>query len=349
VDDFKLINGIKRGIEKHLHAADIQTYAQLASLTPQKILSILGKGKGYSIRRIQEENWIGQARDLIPKNHQRKHVKRETIRPTIRQHYENFTIELLLDEKNLARRTHIVHIQSGDADTWAGWEAQQLFNFIIRHTGMRSASTKSGTASTHKQNLAQPVLILAEQDSLVNAETISETPVVEVSQKHHTLLPSIAGSQPNTKSLTLTEDLPVESVPKNLSSTEDSTGSIKLLEWKTTLPNKDHALHNIFQEQAFDVSLTLEIDNLSLPNVSQLDCNAKLYAKKLGCKDRQQIGEIQEAFPLEPILRFTIRGISLSKGIYRLEAQVTIQPAGLDVGPQQKLISFMESGLLQVY
>jgi len=47
MDDFKLINGIKNGIGQRLQAADILTYAQLASLTPREILSKLGKVNFY--------------------------------------------------------------------------------------------------------------------------------------------------------------------------------------------------------------------------------------------------------------------------------------------------------------
>ncbi len=107
-DDFKLINGIKRGIEKRLHEADIQTYSQLAYLTPQEIQSKLGNAIGYSARRIEEEDWIGQARKLIPEKTPQRSGKKETSKPLVRQHYENFTIEFLLDEKNRARRTRVV-------------------------------------------------------------------------------------------------------------------------------------------------------------------------------------------------------------------------------------------------
>src|SRR5215211_2277253 len=122
VNDFKLIDGIKQGIEGRLHAAKILTYAQLVSLTPEKILLKLGKVNGYSVRRIEEEDWIRQARELMPKKAAHKPHNKESMKPTIRQHYENFTLEFLLDEKNRTRRTRVMHVQSGDADTWAGWE-----------------------------------------------------------------------------------------------------------------------------------------------------------------------------------------------------------------------------------
>src|ERR1043165_6635781 len=85
MDDFKLINGIKQGIEHRLQAANILTYAQLASLTPREILSKLGKVNVYSIKRIEKEDWAGQARELSSKKTQLKHRREETTVPTIRQ------------------------------------------------------------------------------------------------------------------------------------------------------------------------------------------------------------------------------------------------------------------------
>ena len=347
VDDFKLIKGITHNVDKCLHAADIQTYSQLACLTPQEVLSILGKG--YSIRRIEKENWIGQAQDLIQKSNLHKPDKKETIRQTTRQHYENFTIELLLNEKNLARRTHIIHVQSGDADTWAGWETEQVFNFVLRHTGMRPPSTKSATARSLKRNSAASTPMLIEQSIPITAETVSELPIIKESKKNPGSFPASTDLQSMTHRSALVEDRSLESSPQKLSSKGGNATSLMLLDWKITLPDKDQSLHNIPQEQAFNVHLTLDINHASLPKQSPLNCTATLYAKKLGSKTRLSIGETKQILPFDRILPLKIQGIIVSKGIYRLETHVTIQPAGLEVDNKQKIMSFLESGPLQIY
>jgi hypothetical protein len=350
-DDFKLINGITRGIEKHLHAADIQTYAQLASLSPREILSKLGRSKSYSVRRIEEENWIEQARELIPKKVPPKPAKNELSRPVIRQHYENFTIEFLLDDKNWARRTHVVHVQSGDADTWAGWKAEQLFDFIVRHARVRLPRTRSTVASPIKRKLLQPQSTLTEQASSATPETVSLTPV-EMSQKNSDrLLSSATASYSKASMLTSTDQVSVKTVPQSMTSKESMTWSTETIpfEWKISLPDTDKALRNLPCDQVFDTRLSLDLSKVSLPERSQLDCTATLHAKKLGGGNRQVIGQIQKILPFENALRLTTRCSPLSPGIYRLEAAVTIRLAGTEAGQQPRLMSFLESSPIQVY
>src|SRR5690349_23318922 len=187
VDDFKLIKGIKRGIENQLHMADIQTYAQLAALTPGEILSKLGKVNGYSIRRIEEENWIGQAHRLTPAKAQRKSHRKETATPTIRQHYENFTIEFLLDEKNTVRRARVAHVQSGDADTWADWEAERVFDFISRHAGVRPRYTKSAFPAPQKPSPPSRPPTSIEEFSNITTESDPIAPM-ETTERNSDLL-----------------------------------------------------------------------------------------------------------------------------------------------------------------
>ena len=136
-DDFKLINGIKQGIENRLHSAGILTYAQLASLNPDEILEKLGKVIGYTRKRIADEDWSGQARQLALHQPSREEG-------TVRQHYATFTIELLLGEENDVRRTRMVHVQSEAEETWAGWDETRLLRFITRSAQVHIEETKLG-------------------------------------------------------------------------------------------------------------------------------------------------------------------------------------------------------------
>ena len=351
-DDFKLINGITGRIEKRLHAADIQTYAQLALLSQQEILSKLGKGKDYSIRRIKDENWLGQARGLIPKEVAHRPRKKETAGLSIRQHYENFTIEFLLDEKNLVRRIHVMHIQSEDADTWAGWKVEQLFEFLARHIGVRLPDTKSAYPAAFEPDMPRPPSTLTEQTSKATSSGPLITPI-EISEKNTDELPSLAVSSKSMLQIVASADTPAAATAlQQQSSTLATTRSIEkitLLELKISLPDTDQSRRNLPQDQAFDLSLTLDLSHVSLSETSQLIYTATVHAKKLGGRNRQLIGQIQKTVPFNHVLLLTIRCAPLSQGIYRLEALVTIGLTGMEVGQRQNLMSFLESGPLQVY
>lgn len=133
-DDFKLIIGIGPAIERLLHDGGIRTFAQLAALSSLEIAVLVDSVKGMSAERIENENWIGQARELAPASSEFHHTATSTGN---RQHYATFTIELLLDEDNVVRRTHVVHIQDGDEDTWAGWKEARIVGFVRQHAALR--------------------------------------------------------------------------------------------------------------------------------------------------------------------------------------------------------------------
>lgn len=133
-NDLKRIKGIGPAIEKHLVSAGIETFVQLAELTPEAIAALV---PNISVKRIANQNWIRQARKLAPDNDNPKPSRRkdDSSAPVIRQHYENFTFEFLLDENNQARRIRIMHIQSGDMDTWVKWDANDVIDFLAKHIG----------------------------------------------------------------------------------------------------------------------------------------------------------------------------------------------------------------------
>jgi hypothetical protein len=130
-DDLKLIHGIGPGIEKRLNAAGIQSYGQLASMTPAEVVSSIGEIIGLTENRIEDQDWIGQAKKLQPEK-----PSRLTNGRNGHQHYATFTVEFLLDEANSVRLTRIVYIQGETDQTWAGWNSQRLCNTIRQNAGL---------------------------------------------------------------------------------------------------------------------------------------------------------------------------------------------------------------------
>jgi len=141
LDDFKLIDGIGQAIEKRLHRAGIVTYAQLASLSPTEIASLVGLA-GLSADQIAKRDWIAKARERAalsaPSN-----LPIDTPPLPERQHYATFTVELLLDEDSNVRRTRVRYIQEGAQDVWAGWEDGRLVRFFVEQAALRSQTPPS--------------------------------------------------------------------------------------------------------------------------------------------------------------------------------------------------------------
>jgi predicted RecB family nuclease len=138
-DNLTLIKGVGPKIAIRLHNTGILTFAQLAKLSPEDIAA---RVKGLSTKRITRENWIKQARKLA-----RKTVSIQTqsgeATSRFRQHYATFTLELLLDEENRARRTRVTYVQNKITETWAGWEQLRLTDFFVRSAGLHLPTHES--------------------------------------------------------------------------------------------------------------------------------------------------------------------------------------------------------------
>ena len=65
-DDLKLIVGIGPKIEKKLNKLGVYTFEQIRDLTPEMVDQINTKLKSFP-DRIQRDNWVGQAKQLIRK------------------------------------------------------------------------------------------------------------------------------------------------------------------------------------------------------------------------------------------------------------------------------------------
>lgn len=133
-DDFTQIRGIGPGISTRLHHAGVLRFTQLASLSPEEIVAATGNLIGLTVERVAQQDWSGQARELSSAG-----ARAELLDESSgdRLHYQTFTVELLLDEENHARRTRLVDVRAAVEEAWAGWDAARLANFITGRSGLQ--------------------------------------------------------------------------------------------------------------------------------------------------------------------------------------------------------------------
>jgi hypothetical protein len=347
-DDYKRIHGIGPAIEKRLHSAGICTYAELAALPAEAIASLV---PALSAKQIAKQGWIPQARNLVPAKDESRNRNIEPVISTSRQHYEIFTFEFLLDEKNKIRRLRAVHVQSGDVDTWARWDARRLFDFLTRHTGTRLPYPKTTIINAAESKLKPQPSVSTEQFSDVIAETTSERPVYK-SRECIDSRPSLDISKSTPQILETADHPPSGTVPQQLPSpvvSASTVSRIHLLEWKTFLSNTNQSLNNLPHNQAFDVHLTLDLTSASLEDTCQIDFTASLYAKKLGGGLRQVIAETHRTMPYANTIDLTISNATLPQGLYRLEALLTLIPTGPYLMAGYRVNASFQGGLFQVY
>lgn len=312
MDDLKVICGIGPVTEKLLHDAGIQTYRQLARLSVKALQALV---PNLSENQIKKQDWVGQAYKLAPARANRDHRKNDI--PINRQHYENFTLEFLLDEKNKIHCVRAVHVQSGDKDTWSNWDTERLTAFLAWHTGARFPHGK----------LISPALV--------------EPPTSTASLQRTSLLLEAA---PPPASPQLVPASVENATPESFS----PFAPIRLLEWDTLSADTAQPIHSLSHDKIFNVKLKLDISKTSLSNCTPLDVTGMLFAKKLGIGSRQIISEAQQIVPCSPILDLTLENAMLAQGIYRLEALVKVHPI-LGASLPAEIDASFQGGIFQVY
>jgi hypothetical protein len=216
-DDFRLINGIGPGVAQRLYSAGILTFAQLAELSPEEITPLITDLASLSAERIVKQDWSGQARELAAKQVVSEddtldlgpfEPRDELATPISRQHYATFTVELLLDEENGVRRTHVTHVQDGSEDSWAGWHDSRLIDFFVERTALRLPIEEPVSLMAEAAEVAASIAAEAEQ-TIVQAAAPAISGVLRVRDLE--LVPAgaerprrtIQADQPFTVSLTL--------------------------------------------------------------------------------------------------------------------------------------------------
>ncbi len=341
-DEFRRLYGIGPAIERHLHNAGIRTFAQLATLSPEEIVARI---PGLSAKRIAKEAWIRQAHKLILKQERDRSHKKETAVIVSRQHYANFTVEFLLSDNDEVRRTRVVHIQSEDVESWTGWEAERLIDFFARHTMARSQAAKL-------------IPRVGATPSLVPSNTVSTKSVPEVAVTSELVQPTIPA--PALVVTSAAEQIPqiastagpVQPVPIAAESSTprgDLIGGLHLLNLEAVLPNTDKPQSVLPFAQAFEARLSLDLTDVQVAGNPRINYAMSIYAKNMSGGFYQTIGEAQGnvAFTHRVILITSID--ALPRGLYRLEAGVTITLDTANLLQHSSLKGWLEGGLLQVY
>ena len=138
-DNLQRIQGIGPAVEKKLNQAGIHSCAQLAALKPEEIAHAVGNMAGFSLSRIANEDWAGQAQIL--QTSEFSEIDDEAGNPAGSRHYAVFTVQFLLDDDNEVRRTLVQDIQDDQKVSWAGWDAVQLTNIFIEKAGLNISTS----------------------------------------------------------------------------------------------------------------------------------------------------------------------------------------------------------------
>ena len=316
IDNFRLIKGISRSVERRLHEAGISTYDKLASLTPQGLSTIVGDVNGVTTKRISKENWIEQARNLSARAGSAKTDEEsagEANLQSLESHRLNsFVVELLRDRKGNAERTKVLHVESGGEDTWPGWHEKRLLEFFVTRTGLRLPAAETV--------LPDPTPAKRTRTADGSRETIS--------------------APMTSTGLSPTAEAPIKP-PHPVIEIFASSGRKH--------PVKASTASGIFiANQPFDVRLALSFSATDAAHRKPLNFRVNLYAKNLRDPLRQSIGEADGQLDPSESATLIVRAAPLPQGVYRLEAVVNLSEPVSKSGRKAPSIIQLGEKLLRV-
>src|SRR5690348_2563521 len=158
-DDFTQISGIGKILDRRLHEAGVNSYADLAALNPEGIASLLAEPAAVRPGRIADEDWTGQAARLAAETAETAETAEDQPGaageeagddiPATAQgvsggspeasaaadaadpRYQSFVVRILLHESNgRIASTTVQHVGSGTERRWPGLDKTALLDFI---------------------------------------------------------------------------------------------------------------------------------------------------------------------------------------------------------------------------
>ncbi len=135
--DLKAVRGIGPKVEARLKRAGIKDLGQLAHTPVNELAAALAGLHGkFDTDRIVRERWLTQAVALaaVPASAGLEGETTATANPV----RHNFTVEvrLPLADRDIVS-SKVVHVQTGDEETWTGWDPQRMVAFIVDRSRVR--------------------------------------------------------------------------------------------------------------------------------------------------------------------------------------------------------------------
>lgn len=133
--DLKAVRGIGPKVEALLKKAGISDLGALARTPVNELAAALAGLHGkFDTDRIIRERWLTQAAALAAVRAAGPHDMSAAVKPV--RHSFTVEVRLLLADRDIVS-SKIVHVQTGDQETWTGWDPQRMVAFIEDRSGNR--------------------------------------------------------------------------------------------------------------------------------------------------------------------------------------------------------------------
>jgi hypothetical protein len=113
-------------------------------------------------------------------------------------------------------------------------------------------------------------------------------------------------------------------------------------------PNAQGPQNFLRQGQPFSIRLILDLTDVAMPEDGVLSVKASIYGKSLEGHPRQTIGEANELITSTDRVSVNVEGRTLPTGIYRLEAEATLQSTPIEPTQSPGSIAAIDGNLFVI-
>jgi hypothetical protein len=361
-DDFTQISGIGKILDRRLHEAGVNSYADLAALNPEGIASLLAEPAAVRPGRIADEDWTGQAARLAAETAETAEDQPgaageqagDDIPPTAQgvsggapkasaasaaadaadPHYQSFVVRILLHESNgRIASTTVQHVGSGTERRWPGLDKTALLDFI-------SSYLPPGAADPLSVRQAGRTAVPGPRE----APTPGSGPAVRPQGEHAArsaqagAAARAAGGEPALRPVALapTSAPGAGAGPAPGPGGRPAPGEVSLaLVRDLRVPRPD---------EPFTLSVTLDLTGVEPPTEPRIRYSAMVLARPLSGAATHVVVEGKGIVSADTPL-ITLHSTGLPAGTYRLEAVIQlIEPHG----GGRDLLASAEGGILVV-
>ncbi len=320
-DDLTCIRGLNPKIANRLYNVGILTFAKLAAMSPEDVISRIGPSGGVSVETITKRDWIGQAASLSEAKNKSLRSEATALQAV------SYVIELFVDEKKQVQKTRIYHVQSNEDEDWQNWEESRLLTFFRKRPELALPKSSVPTSSQEVEtNAIIPRVQLSKADKHVGSlDSISKTRIASKTHKE-----AINPSPPH-------------------SPTEKSSANPSLTGLEIILANEKFPSQIISSNRPFKLRLVMDLSGSAALQPDHINYNALVSAQNLHDRRNQIIGQSNGVFKPTEQTTLNLEGRPISPGIYRLSALVTLTDTTLGVTNQQPLRASLSGKVLEVY
>lgn len=357
IDDLKLINGIGPAVEKRLNAIGIFTFAQLAALSPADVAAALADLIGLSSEHIIKQDWIGKAHKLAEESTSSEAQKDfEPVAEPSASKEEHDRAGLVLEEPLQANILAMESISSEtqeeietpkDSDQVATFTAtvEQMSPIEDAHAATLTAESQKDIKTMASKGQFHPatftVELLLDEDNEVYStyvmhvqsnreqtwmgwektqlvDFLDQSIVVKVTPE----VPVLANAEePEYAPAVVVESTPLTTYP-------ELVGTLHLRDLMIIGAESAGPRRILSRDQPFDVHLTLDLTEMTVPDNTPLNYKASIYGKSLGSRSGQVVGEVEGTVKPADTVTINVEGTPLAEGTYKLAATVIVALPG---------------------